>query len=256
MAEIDRAELGDGRSGLFCALHGSPGMSRHYLNRIMANEGLRRAPPLGVVSRELIQALEGEGIRWFTETDISVAKEPVLLHSLARSGCAQILIGLESPQLSALGGVEQKTNWKQKQSEHYKDSIKRIQDAGVTVNGYFVLGLDDSDASSFDAIYEFVEETNFYEVQVTIMTPFPGTPLYERLLKENRILNPGAWELSTLFDVNFQSKNMSVEELENGFRDLVGRIYDSDFIEQRRKQFLKRRNELRQDRAVEQRYAS
>jgi len=206
--------------------------------------------------RELVQALEGEGIRWFTETDISVAKDPVLLQSLARSGCAQILIGLESPQVSALSGVEQKTNWKQKQSEHYKDSIKRIQDVGVTVNGCFVLGLDDSDASSFDAIYEFVEETNLYEVQVTVMTPFPGTPLYERLLKEGRILNPGAWELSTLFDVNFQPKNMSVEELENGFRDLVGRIYDSGFIEKRRRQFLKRRNELRQDRAVEQRFAS
>ena len=119
-----------------------------------------------------------------------------------------------------------------------------------------MLGLDDSDASSFDAIYEFVEETNLYEVQITLMTPFPGIPLYERLLRENRILNPGAWELSTLFDVNFQPKNMSVEELENGFRKLVGRIYDSDFIASRRRRFYKRRNDIRQDQILEHKAAS
>ena len=198
----------------------------------------------------LAEALEGEGIRWFTETDISVAESPGLLKALSRSGCAQILIGLESPQSPALSGVEQKGNWKQKQAAHYKDAIRRIQDAGVTVNGCFVLGLDNTDASSFDAIYEFVEETGLYEVQVTLMTAFPGTPLYHRLLKEGRILQPGAWELCTLFDVNFQPKNMGVQELEDGFRELVGRIYDADFIDRRRRRFLKRRNEIRQEEAL------
>ncbi|MFT5467449.1 MAG: radical SAM superfamily enzyme YgiQ (UPF0313 family) [Verrucomicrobiales bacterium] len=198
----------------------------------------------------LAEALAGEGIRWFTETDISVADSPELLKALARSGCAQILIGLESPQSNALAGVEQRGNWKEKQVDRYKDAIKRIQDAGVTVNGCFVLGLDNSDESSFDAIYDFVEETGLYEVQVTLMTAFPGTPLYHRLLEEGRILQDGAWELCTLFDVNFQPKNMSVEQLETGFRELVGRIYDEDFIDRRRRRFLKRRNEIRQEEAL------
>ena len=118
------------------------------------------------------------------------------------------------------------------------------------MNGCFVLGLDDSDTSSFDAVYDFVEETGLYEVQVTLMTAFPGTPLYQRLVSEGRILHEGAWELCTLFDVNFQPKHMSVEELETGFRELVGRIYDNDFIDRRRRRFLKRRNELRQEEAV------
>lgn len=194
----------------------------------------------------LAEALEGEGIRWFTETDISVADHPQLLKALVRSGCAQILVGLESPQSRALAGVEQKGNWKQRQVDRYKDAIARIQDTGVTVNGCFVLGLDDSDTASFDAVYDFVEETGLYEVQVTLMTAFPGTPLYQRLLKEGRILHDGAWELCTLFDVNFRPTHMSVEELETGFRKLVGRIYDDAFIDRRRRRFLKRRNELRQ----------
>jgi radical SAM superfamily enzyme YgiQ (UPF0313 family) len=203
----------------------------------------------------LAEALEGEGVRWFTETDISVADDPKLLKALSRSGCAQILIGLESPQTSALAGVEQKGNWKQRQVNRYKDAIARIQDAGVTVNGCFVLGLDHSDTSSFDAVYDFVEETGLYEVQVTLMTAFPGTPLYQRLVREERILQDGAWELCTLFDVNFQPKMMSVKELETGFRELIGRIYDDDFVEQRRRRFLKRRTELRQDEAQRERSA-
>ncbi|MDF1853392.1 MAG: radical SAM protein [Verrucomicrobiales bacterium] len=194
----------------------------------------------------LAEALHGEGIRWFTETDISVADDPKLLKALSRSGCAQILIGLESPQGSVLGGVEQKSNWKQRQVDRYKGAIQRIQDAGITVNGCFVLGLDGSDTSAFDAVYEFVEETALYEVQVTLMTAFPGTPLYHRLLEEGRILQDGAWELCTLFDVNFQPTNMTVEELETGFRELIGRVYDDDFIDRRRRRFYKRRNELRQ----------
>jgi len=194
----------------------------------------------------LAEALHGEGIRWFTETDISVADDPKLLKALSRSGCAQILIGLESPQGNVLGGVEQKSNWKQRQVDRYKGAIQRIQDAGITVNGCFVLGLDGSDTSAFDAVYEFVEETALYEVQVTLMTAFPGTPLYHRLLEEGRILQDGAWELCTLFDVNFQPTNMTVEELETGFRELIGRVYDDDFIDRRRRRFYKRRNELRQ----------
>ena len=203
----------------------------------------------------LAEALEGQGVRWFTETDISVADDPKLLKALARSGCAQILVGLESPQTSALAGVEQKGNWKHRQVDRYKDAIARIQDAGVTVNGCFVLGLDNSDAGSFDAVYDFVEETGLYEVQITLMTAFPGTPLYQRLLEEKRILKDGAWELCTLFDVNFQPKHMSVEELETGFRELAGRIYDDDFIDRRRRRFLKRRTEIRQEEALRERSA-
>ena len=200
--------------------------------------------------RALAKMMGEEGVRWFTETDVSVADDPELLRLLADSGCAQILIGLESPQSAALSGIEQKGNWKHRQVDRYKDAVARVQDAGITVNGCFVLGLDDSDLSSFDAVYDFVEETGLYEVQVTIMTAFPGTPLYQRLLDEDRILKPDAWELCTLFDVNYQPKNMTVEELETNFRELAGRIYDADFIDRRRRRFLKRRNEVRQTAAV------
>ncbi len=198
--------------------------------------------------RELVRALLPEGLRWFTETDISVARDPELLTMMKDAGCAQILIGLESPS-SGLDGLEHKANWKLKQRENYRRAIETIQDAGVTVNGCFVLGLDGQDTTCFDAVFDFVRETGLYEVQITVMTAFPNAPLYDRLANSGRLLDPGAWEACTLFDVNYRPEKMTVTELEHGFRDLAVRIYDTGFIEERRRRFFNRQSELRKQRA-------
>ncbi len=79
------------------------------------------------------------------------------------------------------------------------------------------------------------------------LTPFPGTPLYDRLLAAGRILEPGAWERCTLFDINFVPELMTVEELDVGFRDLMRRIYADDFVHERRRSFF---GELRAARKV------
>lgn len=200
--------------------------------------------------RALARALIPEGLRWFTETDISVARDPELLSLLKESGCAQILIGLESPTSSGLDGLEHKANWKRKQVDSYKRAIAAVQDAGVTVNGCFVLGLDGSDTTSFDAVFEFVRETGLYEVQITVITPFPGTPLYTRLESQGRMLHPEAWERCTLFDVNYLPEHMSVSELEAGFRKLGAQLYNKDFVEERRRRFFARQSELRRERAL------
>ena len=201
--------------------------------------------------RELVRALIPEGLRWFTETDISIARDPELLAMMKDAGCAQILIGLESPS-SGLDGLEHKANWKLKQRETYQRAIETIQDAGVTVNGCFVLGLDGQDTSCFDAVFDFVRATGLYEVQITVMTAFPNAPLYDRLARSGRLIEPDAWEACTLFDVNYQPEKMTVAELENGFRDLARRIYDTDFIEERRRRFFARQSDLRRQRAEAQ----
>jgi radical SAM superfamily enzyme YgiQ (UPF0313 family) len=189
---------------------------------------------------ELVTGLRDLGLKWFTESDISIGRDPALLRAMKESGCAQILVGLESPGAAGLDGLEHRSNWKRRQLDDYRRSIEAVQEAGITLNGCFVLGLDGTDAGSFDAVYDFVEETGLYEVQITVMTPFPGTPLYERLLRQGRILRPGAWELCTLFDVNFVPELMTVEELEVGFRDLMRRIYDERFVTSRRRAFFRK----------------
>ncbi|HLB28934.1 MAG TPA: radical SAM protein [Dehalococcoidia bacterium] len=192
-------------------------------------------------AKELMRALAREGVRWFTETDISVAEDEDLLRLMHDAGCAQILVGLESPVSAGLDGLELKRNWKLQQLDHYKRAIATIQGHGITVNGCFILGLDGQGPEVFDAVWEFVRDSGLYEVQITVLTAFPGTPLYARLLREERLLEPTAWERCTLFDVNFRPSGMSVAEMERGFRELGQRLYSAEFTQQRKAAFYERR---------------
>ena len=187
--------------------------------------------------RQLLRALARENVRWFTEADVRVAEDDELLALMRDSGCQQVLIGLESPSRASLNGIELKNNWKARQQEFYKSAVAKIQSHGITVNGCFILGLDTQTPEVFDDVFQFVRESGLYEVQVTFLTPFPGTPLYHRLRQEGRILRDKAWELCTLFDINFQPKNMSVAELQGGFLDLVKRLYSAGETAERRAKF-------------------
>jgi radical SAM superfamily enzyme YgiQ (UPF0313 family) len=191
-------------------------------------------------SKELLRALAKENVRWFTETDLSIADDLELLGMLRDAGCAEILIGFESTTFSGVDGIEQRANWKAKRVDTYLDAIRKVQDHGVRVNGCFILGLDGQGTECFDEIWEFVQKSGLYDIQITVQTAFPGTPLYDRLKREGRILREEAWELCTLFDVNFQPAKMSVAELEAGLRNLGSKIYSDEFTQTRRSQF--RRN--------------
>jgi radical SAM superfamily enzyme YgiQ (UPF0313 family) len=188
-------------------------------------------------SKRLLRSLGKEKVRWFTETDIGVAQDEELLGLMRDSGCQQILIGLESPRSASLNGVEMNANWKLRRLDQYKAAIARIQSYGITVNGCFILGLDGDTPEVFDEVFRFVRESGLYEVQVTFLTAFPGTPLYQQLRQEGRIIKAGAWELCTLFDINFIPRNMTVEQLQTGFVDLVRRLYSKDETAERRLRF-------------------
>ena len=118
---------------------------------------------------------------------------------MRKSGCAQVLVGLESPVEAGLHGLELRSDWKRRRFPDYRAAIDEIQAHGITVNGCFVIGLDGHTPEIFDQVFDFVRDSGLYEVQITILTPFPGTPLYDRLEREHRILEPGAWDRCTPF---------------------------------------------------------
>jgi len=197
--------------------------------------------------KKLARALIAENVPWFTETDISVARDKELLALMRDSGCAQVLIGLESPSRSGLTGIEQKADWKAGQLDFYREAIARIQSYGITVNGCFVLGLDGTGPESFREVFDFVKDSGLYEVQVTIQTAFPGTPLYDRLQQSGRLIDETAWELCTLFDVNFRPDGMTAKELEDNFLWLVKELYSEEATTARRAKFAKFRREPGKD---------
>jgi radical SAM superfamily enzyme YgiQ (UPF0313 family) len=187
--------------------------------------------------KELLPELKKRKIRWFAETDLSVHQDAELLRLMRESGCAEVLIGLESPGQWGLPGLELKRDWKLRHWTQSKEAVQRIQSFGIRVNGCFILGLDGQGPEIFDKVLEFVMETEMFDVQITVQTPFPGTPLYARLKHEGRLLRDDAWETCTLFDVNFRPQGMSSDELRRGFRELGTQLYSDELTERRRASF-------------------
>ncbi len=187
--------------------------------------------------KDFLKAITPLNINWFTETDISVADDDELLDLMAKSGCRQILIGFESPSADGLQGMNP-NDWKLKRHKSYIESINKIQSKGVSVNGCFIVGLDSDTPETFNQIKQFADEAKLIEIQITVYTPFPGTPLYHRLKNENRLLQDENWDRCTLFDVNFKPKNMSLEQLEDGIKWLFKNLYNEDEFLKRKRYYM------------------
>jgi radical SAM superfamily enzyme YgiQ (UPF0313 family) len=188
--------------------------------------------------KELCRALAPLHVKWFTETDISVAEDEDLLELMREAGCRQVLIGLESPRPEPLNGVEMRANFKARWFGRYAEAVRQIQRHGITVNGCFILGLDGHTLDVFEQVLEFSCVIPLYDVQITVLTAFPGTPLYARLLREGRILKPNRWDLCTLFDVNHAPREMTPRQLEEGIYWLTERLYAAECTESRRGGFF------------------
>jgi radical SAM superfamily enzyme YgiQ (UPF0313 family) len=187
-------------------------------------------------AKELLRALQAEHLHYFTETDASIVEDLELCDLLAASGCRQVLIGFESPRADDLSGMDP-ANWKRRQVPHIERIVDVLQSRGVSVNGCFILGLDNQTPEVFPQLLDLVRRSGLAEVQYTVSTPFPGTPLHQRLKREGRLLPGKGNDDCTLFDVNFQPKGMSVAELEQGLRWLFSETYTKPETRRRLRHF-------------------
>ncbi|MEK7484455.1 MAG: cobalamin-dependent protein, partial [Planctomycetota bacterium] len=184
-------------------------------------------------ARSLAKLFSQYPLKWFTETDISVAEDEELLKLLAESHCAQLLIGFESTLSQSLYSLDSR-HWKYQQREHYLKQIQKIQSYGISVNGCFIVGFDEDTPESISTIFDFVQDSELSEVQITILTPFPGTALYQKLKQEGRLLKPIFWESCTLFDVTYVPKKMSPDALESTFLQLAQKLYSTEETQKRK----------------------
>jgi radical SAM superfamily enzyme YgiQ (UPF0313 family) len=175
-------------------------------------------------------AFEQSGARWFTEADWRIGERPDVLARLAEAGCVQVLVGIESLVFRYPGFGQ-----KQAELDRIMQAVLAIQEAGVAVNGCFIVGADGETRDSLDRLVNFVFESPLAEVQVTLQTPFPGTGLYQRLWNQGRLLPDRGWPYYTLFDVTYPPDRMSVLELEAGFRDVLRQVYSAEATRRRQK---------------------
>jgi radical SAM superfamily enzyme YgiQ (UPF0313 family) len=182
---------------------------------------------------DFFTALASSGARWFTESDWRLGERPKLCRAIAEAGCVQVLVGLESLVRPPGGMGAKNADWLR-----ILDAIAAIQNAGVAVIGCFIAGCDGESHDSLDRLAEFILASSLADVQITLQTPFPGTPLYRRLHREGRLLPGRDWSFYTLFDVTYQPDVLTVAELEAGFRRLVRAVFAQEPT--RRRQALRR----------------
>jgi radical SAM superfamily enzyme YgiQ (UPF0313 family) len=138
-----------------------------------------------IYARKLFSALKYEGVMWLSQASLNIADDPRLLRMAARSGCKGLFVGLESADCESLTQM----NKGFLKPHKFKDAIRRLHDHGISVLGAFVLGNDNEDTSIFKRTLDFAKKIKLDLAQFAILTPYPGTAIYNRLIKENRIFN-------------------------------------------------------------------
>jgi len=160
---------------------------------------------------DLFEALIPLRVKWFGLATALLADREELLSLAARSGCRGLLVGFESLsrrslRLSRKGFSE---------SRRYKEIIEKFHSYDISLMGCFVFGMDHDTPDVFLETARFVVETKIDLPRFAILTPFPGTPLFDRLKAEGRILTED-WGLYDGQHVVFRPANMSVKQLYEG----------------------------------------
>ncbi len=179
-------------------------------------------------ARELFTALIPLKVRWFGLSTVLIAHDPELMELMARSGCRGLLLGLETIMAGSLQDAKKRFNG----SVGYKELIAHLHELGIAIQGCFVFGLDHDPLEVFDATVDFAIEAAIDLPRFAVLTPFPGTPLHQRLASEGRILTRD-WELYDGQHVVFQPRNMSPQQLAAGHERAWKSVYRYSAIARR-----------------------
>lgn len=146
----------------------------------------------------LLPELAPLNLRWITQLSINAAHDEEFVSLLARSGCRGVLIGFESLDPENLRIMKKGFNL---MKGGYRAALANLRCHGIPVYGTFVFGYEHDDEGSFDRAVDFAQQEDMYIAAFNHMTPFPATPLYQRLEREGR-LRFGAWWLDPAYRYN------------------------------------------------------
>jgi radical SAM superfamily enzyme YgiQ (UPF0313 family) len=164
-------------------------------------------------AKEFFRALIPLRIRWVSQSSINAAHDEEFLELLSRSGCQGVLIGFESLDLDNLKDMNKAFNAARGGFEKALTNLRRYN---IRVYGTFIFGYDRDTPDSFTRTVAFAKEHALYIAAFNHLTPFPGTPLYARLQKENRLLYD-RWWLDERYSYNripFQPRGMDPDALQ------------------------------------------
>ncbi|HEC82080.1 MAG TPA: B12-binding domain-containing radical SAM protein [Thermoplasmatales archaeon] len=202
-----------------------------------ADASLTISPPY---TKSLFKEMVSLNKRFHCFGNINVlAKDDELLTLAKEAGVERWYVGIESITQENIDLSGKKTN----KVENYITAVRKVQDHGMEITGFFMFGFDNDTPDIFDKTLEFMLNLDLDGISFSVLTPYPGTRLAERLEKEGRILSKD-WSKYAEGYVNFQPKKMTVDELANGVGMIVREYFSYKNILARSIRGLKGKNGL------------
>jgi radical SAM superfamily enzyme YgiQ (UPF0313 family) len=171
-------------------------------------------------AREFLTHLADFKVRWFGQASMNVANDLEILKLCQRSGCIGLFIGFESLSPETLRSIGHKPN----HPDRYLETVRRIHDHGIGIDASFVFGFDTDDDGVFDRTVEFVLRAKVEVTYFSILTPYPGTRLFERMRAEDRLLTTD-WTLYDTSHVVFRPRPFTPERLLEGYYGALKSAY-------------------------------
>jgi radical SAM superfamily enzyme YgiQ (UPF0313 family) len=160
-----------------------------------------------------------KGCVFFTEASINLADDPELMGLMARAGFDAVFIGIESPDEDSLKECQKHHN----KNRNLLEDVRQIHRSGLQVMAGFIVGFDSDSPSIFQRQIDFIQKSSIVTAMVGLLQAPPGTKLFERLAKENRLVN-----IFTGDNVNGTTNilpKMGLEKLTKGYRSIMKQIY-------------------------------
>jgi radical SAM superfamily enzyme YgiQ (UPF0313 family) len=174
-----------------------------------------------------------KGCVFFTEASINLADDPDLLHMMVKAGFDSVFIGIESPDDACLTECQKNQN----KNRDLLQSVRFIQKAGLQVMGGFIVGFDSDTQSIFQRQIDFIQNSGIVTAMVGILQAPPGTRLFDRLKRENRVNR--SFSGNNVDGTTNIIPRMGMERLMAGYRSLMQQLYSPDNFYQRVRNFLK-----------------
>jgi radical SAM superfamily enzyme YgiQ (UPF0313 family) len=161
---------------------------------------------------ELLSMLKPYSIQWVGQASISLAKDDELLQLMSETRCLGLVIGMESLSEDTLAECGKRIN----KPDEYLEAVTKLHRYGIGAKASFIIGFDNDDLTVFPKMERFIRKSNFDSVYFSILTPYPGTRLYQKMESEGRLLHKD-WEKYDTAHVVFRPKKMTVEQLQEGY---------------------------------------
>ncbi len=174
---------------------------------------------------ELFRAMTPLKKRWVSQCSLKIAEDPELLKHARRAGCRGLFIGIETLNKENLQSVGKEFN----KAAAYKKQIRAIRKSGIGVIAGIIVGMDGDDTGVFERTLRFLQKTGIDAIQLNIMTPLPGTPLYRDMKQAGRITDNN-WDHYDFRHCVIKPARMTAAELQDGADWLYRQFYRLDRI--------------------------